>query len=173
MDIDALAELNDSALVQYARFKVDHSISPERLMTHPFAVETLCWQAVPFGEDGIEQVPDDRRGIYAFSVYHENPILPRHGYVLYIGIAGRRSERSLRARYRDYFNERKIAERPGILRMIVTWSDVLKFCFAPIEDTISSEQLEELERQLVGAFMPPFSVGDVEADLKRARRAFP
>ena len=35
-------------------------------------------------------------------------ILSPHGYVLYIGIAGRRSDRALRERYKDYLNVKQI-----------------------------------------------------------------
>ncbi|WP_157776577.1 hypothetical protein [Nitratireductor aquibiodomus] len=56
--------------------------------------------------------------------------------------------------------------------MIGTWHQVLRFFFAPVDDAVSSADLQLLEKQLNTAFMPPFSEGDLEAETKRKRRAF-
>ena len=57
-------------------------------------------------------------------------------------------------------------------RMIGTWHDVLRFFFAPVSDDLSSDDLKNLEKELNTALMPPFSENDLEADIKRKRRAF-
>ncbi len=105
-------------------------------------------------------------------MHHPSPILPPHGYILYIGIAGRDSQRSLRARYRDYLNGKKVIKRPRIARMIGDWHTVLKFFFAPIEDDVPNDHLLTLERQLNTALMLPFAEGDLEAGTRAKRRAF-
>jgi len=56
--------------------------------------------------------------------------------------------------------------------MIGTWAEVLRFNFAPIDNSMTSEQLEQLEKDLNTALLPPFSEGDLEADTKKKRRAF-
>lgn len=91
---------------------------------------------------------------------------------MYIGIAGRRSERSLKARYKDYLNPQKVIKRERIARMIANWQDVLRFYFAPVDSGITSTQLEKMEAQLNSAMLPPCSDGDLEADTKSKRRAF-
>jgi hypothetical protein len=56
--------------------------------------------------------------------------------------------------------------------MIGTWHSVLRFYFAPVDATISSDDLKDLEKKLNSALLPPFSEGDLEAGIKRKRRAF-
>ena len=120
----------------------------------------------------LYMVPDDKRGIYAFAVCQHNDVLPPHGYVLYIGIAGRDSDRPLRDRYRDYLNGKKIMKRKKIAFMIGNWHKVLRFFYAPVDDDLSSEDLQKLERQLNTALLPPYSNRDMDADVRGKRRAF-
>ena len=168
--IDFANEAND----EIGRYKLDDVIlSPSKLTTSDFTLSPLIWNSIKYGPDEVNQVPDDRRGIYAFVLQHPSNVLPPHGYVLYIGIAGRKSDRSLRARYRDYLNAKAVVKsRPHIARMIGTWKDVLKFYFAPIDDGVTGEDLEKMERELNTALMPPFSKGDLDAKTKKMRSAF-
>ena len=106
-------------------------------------------------------------------VSHCNEVLPLHGYIMYVGIAGLRSDRSLKARYKDYLNTKKILKRANIARLIATWADVLHFVYAPVPDTVSSDDLIKLEKEINSAFVPPFSIGDLEASIKRSRAMFP
>lgn len=154
------------------RYRIEFILSKEQLSKEQFGVAGLTWSSIPYGDQDIENVPDDKRGIYAFAVCKESTVLPPHGYVLYIGIAGRKSDRSLRARYRDYLNEKKILKRDRIALMIGTWRPVLRFYFATVDDEMTSDELELLEEQLNAALLPPKSVGDLEAGIKRQRRAF-
>ena len=147
-------------------------LSPERLTAGDYSLDALNWDSIPYGESEIEQVPDNQRGIYAFVIHEANKVHPPHGYILYIGIAGRNSNRPLRDRYRDYLNEKKVLKRARIARMIGTWHSVLHFYFAPVASTMSSEDLERLETQLNDAFLPPFSEGDLSAETRTMRRAY-
>ena len=172
MDLDSLIDFANEATEEIAKYTVPVILSPEKMMANEHAIEALVWDSVNYGEDELERVPDDKRGIYAFAVCKSNDVLPPHGYILYIGIAGRDSERPLRDRYRDYLNARKVKKRARIARMIGTWHQVLRFYFAPIDDDVSSDDLKALEKQLNTALMPPFSEGDLEADTRQKRRAF-
>ena len=98
-------------------------------------------------------------------------VLPPHGYILYIGIAGRNSERSLRERYKDYLYPKKVIKRGGIQR-VMNWRSVLQFVFAPVDDTVTTEDLQRLERQLNTALIPPFSEQDMDAGVRAKRRAW-
>jgi hypothetical protein len=91
---------------------------------------------------------------------------------MYIGIAGRKSNRPLRARYRDYLNAKSVRKRPKIARMIGTWHSVLCFFFATVDDDVDSDALEAIEKALNNALMPPFSQGDLDIELKQKRSAF-
>jgi len=173
MDFSELDDFAADADRDVGRFSLDFTLAPERLLTDAFELKKLNWQSVAYlDSDGIKKVPDDRRGIYAFAIYGNSPIFPKHSYVLYIGIAGKDSDRSLRARYRDYFSKSKVLPRAKVTMMIAKWRSVLHFHYAPIDDNVTTERLQSLEKQLNGALMPPMSTGDLEADLKKKRRAF-
>ena len=173
MKLDDLIDFANEANREIAKYMVPVILSPEKMTADEYAIPTLAWDSISYGNAELDRVPNDKRGVYAFSVCRNNNPLPPHGYVLYIGIAGRDSNRSLRDRYRDYLNEKKVLKRgPRIARMIGTWHEVLRFFFAPVPDEVSSDDLKTLEKQLNTALMPPFSEGDLEADTKRKRRAF-
>jgi hypothetical protein len=157
---------------EIGKFQFTMTLSPQKLTFDSFNVASLAWDSIKYGETEIDKVPGDKRGIYAFSIHRPSQVLPPHGNILYIGIAGRKSDRSLKARYKDYLNPQKIMKRDRIARMIGTWHEVLRFHFAPIDDSMTSAQLEQLEKDLNTALLPPFSEGDLEADTKKKRRAF-
>ncbi len=172
LDIKSLVDFANEAAEEIAKFTVDITLSPDKMMAGGHVIPTLAWKSISYGDAELDKVPNDKRGVYAFAVCQANNVLPPHGYILYIGIAGRDSERSLRDRYKDYLNEKKVIKRARIARMIGTWHQVLRFFFAPVEDNISSEDLKMLEKQLNTALMPPFSENDLDAELRQKRRAF-
>ncbi len=172
MNFGEVEDFAQGAADAIARFTVQFTLSTDQLDDDNYRLDGLEWHSICYGEDEIEIVPNDRRGIYAFAICKESEVLPPHCYVLYIGIAGRKSNRSLRERYRDYLNEKKVLKRDRIAFMIGTWHHVLRFYYAPVDQNITSDQLEGLERQLNSTLLPPFSQGDLEAEIKKQRRAF-
>ncbi len=172
MNLDSLIDFANQATFEIAKYTVPITLSPVKIMADEYPIPALVWDSISYGEAELDKVPADKRGVYAFVVCHSNDILPPHGYVLYIGIAGRDSERPLKDRYKDYLNEKKVKKRDRIARMIGTWHKALRFFFAPVGDEVSSDELKTLESMLNTALMPPFSEGDLEADTKRKRRAY-
>ena len=172
LNLDSLIDFANDATKEIAKYTVSVTLSPEKMMAPGHALPTLAWDSISYGDAELDKVPDDKRGVYAFAICRQSAVLPPHGYILYIGIAGRKSQRPLRERYKDYLNQRKVIKRDRIARMIGTWHEVLRFFFAPVDDDVSSEDLKTLEQQLNTALMPPFSEGDLEATTKRRRRAF-
>lgn len=172
MNFELLEDFANDAAKEIGKFKLDFILSPDKFLEQDLGIEQLNWQHIKYGHEQIEEIPDDKRGIYAFIVRNESLILPPHSYVLYIGMAGRRSERSLRARYKDYLNQKKVLKRAQIARMIGTWHSILNFYFASVEDDVSSEQLEIIEEKLNTALLPPFSEGDLDAEVKIIRSAY-
>ncbi|MCY4038159.1 MAG: hypothetical protein OXF09_01720, partial [Hyphomicrobiales bacterium] len=138
-----------------------------------FALKNLSWKSIAYGEEnGHSKIPN-KRGIYAFTVLWPSNVLPPHGYILYIGIAGRNSSRSLRERYKDYLNPNKIKkEMPRLAYAFGNWRKVTRFFFAPVSSNITSEKLQLLEEQLNTAVIPRYAMGDLEAETKTMRRAF-
>lgn len=172
MDLTSLTDFADEADAEIGKYRVELTLSPSKLGFNPYVVPNLTWQSIKYGEAELHLVPDDKRGIYAFAICEPNAVLPPHGYILYIGIAGRNSTRSLRDRYKDYLNARKVMKRSRIAYMIGTWHEVLRFFFVPVDDAMTSDDLETLEKQLNTALLPPFSEGDLDAETKIKRRAF-
>lgn len=172
MNLDSLIDFANDASNEIGKYILQITLPPAKIIADDYPIADLVWGSIKYGAEDVENIPDDKRGIYAFAICHENEILPPHGYILYIGIAGRDSERSLRDRYTDYLNVRKVMKRARIARMIGHWHEVLRFFYAPISDDISSKELQELEKKLNSALLPPFSEGDLDADTKNKRRAF-
>ncbi len=170
MDLNAILDFVNQANDEVGRFKFDVILSPDQLQRNDYLLDVLHWDSILYDDsDELEKVPNDKRGLYAFAICHPSEVLPPHGYILYIGIAGRNSDRPLQARYKDYL---KVKKRARIARMIGTWNEVLRFYFAPIEDDVSTEDLQEIEKQLNTALMPTFSEGDLEADVKKKRSMY-
>jgi hypothetical protein len=173
LSTDAFKDFANEANAEIGNYRVQMMLSPDKMRFNTYCVPKLDWQSIRYGNAELNQVPNDRRGVYAFVLCEQSPVLPPHGYVLYVGIAGRGSTRSLRARYKEYLNAKAVTKkRPRIAYMIGNWQPVLRFYFVPVEPDFPSEDLELLESQLNTALMPPFSEGDLEAETKKKRRAF-
>ena len=153
------------------RYKQDFTLNPDHMSRANYALPKLDWQSIKYDSEEIGRIPDNKRGIYAFVVQFPNEVFPSHGYVMYIGIAGRNSSRSLRDRYREYTG-RSVLKRERIARMIGDWYQILRFFYAPVNDDVSSEDLQEMEKQLNTALMPPFAKQDLDAEISRMMRAF-
>ena len=171
-DLQLIRAQVDLAVQEIAKFKATFVLNPKFMALSTYRVPSLSWSSVPYGADDFDKVPDDTRGVYAFVVSHCSPVLPEHGYVVYVGIGGRRSNRSLQARYRDYLNTKKILKRDRVTKMIGNWADVLHFVYAPVAESVSSDDLITLEQEINGALLPPFSPGDRKARIKAMERMF-
>ena len=172
MNLDDLIDFANQVSQDISRYWRPFVLNPARLLADDFVVQSLEWHAVRYGRDELNQVPDDRRGVYAFAVRIESDVLPPHGYILYMGIAGEDSDRPLRERYREYLIPSKVRSRDGIARMIGDWHEVLQFMFAPVDDNMPTQDLQRLETQLNTALIPPYSERDIDADVRARRRAF-
>ena len=172
MRIKPLVDFANEGHEKIGKYTRNFTLAPQQLQKADYIVECLTWHSIRYGESELDRVPDNKRGIYAFGICQESKILPPHGYILYIGIAGRDSNRPLRERYRDYLYPSKMAKRPGVKAMIGTWHEILRFFFAPVEDGFSSDDLKKLERQLNTALLPPYSKVDLDADVRELQKAF-
>lgn len=172
--LDELVDFADEANRVLGNYRLDFIIAPDNLRFPTYCVPGLTWQRIKFEAPEFDRLPDDKRGIYALVLCELNTSLPQHGYVIYIGIAGRRSERSLRKRCKDYLNAKKLKkERGGIAYAIGNWKDILYLFYAPVDDAVSTADLEQVEKELNGALLPPYSRAGIEVKTKRLRKAFP
>lgn len=87
---------SDDVTNRIAKYRREFILSPECITNNEYILSSLRWDSVSYAaEHEIEKIPDNKRGVYAFSICQRSKLLPPHGYVLYIGIAGRDSNRSL------------------------------------------------------------------------------
>ena len=173
LDMAALTEQNDVALAQIKAHEIKFVLNTDAILALDSSEHPFHWNSIRFGKDEIQEVPNDQRGLYAFIIADQRTYLPPHGYIMYIGIAGRDSDRSLRARYEDYFKHSEIERRPAVRRMIVAWHSILRFHFAPVDDNVPPAKLKAMERRLITAFLPPCCKDDIEADTMEMMAAFP
>lgn len=174
LDLDKIRSARDVALKEVQNYTIPFTLNAERISSLVLSPSPLRWTSIKFDDaTQIHNIPNDKRGVYAFVVAADCPSLPTHGYIMYIGIAGRQSQRSLRARYRDYLDTSKVLARPKVMHMVATWHDVLRFFFAPVDNQMTSAQLESLEQELNSAWMPPCVEQDFDATTRRMRKAFP
>ena len=172
MNLDLPIDFANRATEKIGRYRISVTLSPALLMIDDYDLNQLSWCSVEYGDEELHKVPNDKRGVYAFAICRQSRVLPPHGYVLYIGIAGKDSDRSLRERYRDYLNNKKVMKRKKIALMIGNWHEVLRFFYAPVDDDLPTEDLQKLEQQLNTALLPPYSDRDMVAEVRDMRRAF-
>jgi hypothetical protein len=149
-------------------FSVNFVINPKHLDI--FSTDAkLSWKKVRFSSRNKALIPKER-GIYAFILEHNEATLPPHGYVMYIGISGDKSQHTIRDRFGNYLREKKINKRPSITYMLNNWEKCLFFHYAVVTDKRIS--LSKLEKNMSDAFVPPFSTNDFSAEIRQARKAF-
>ena len=168
----ALERENDAAISEIKAYELKFVLNTQKILNLDATQNPLQWKSIKFGTSERDKVPDDKRGIYAFAISDQRAFLPPHSYIMYIGIAGKNSNRSLRERYGDYLTNSEVRLRPRIRNMIVQWHPILRFHFAPVADDFFSEQLKALEERLITAFLPPCCKSDLAAKTRRKVAAF-
>lgn len=126
---------------------------------------SLNWKCVKFEENSAIQIPKEK-GVYAFVVEPRIAQLRSHGYVMYIGETGHKSQRHLRKRFGDYLNDKKKPKRNLIHSMLTTWEDYLYFYYVEVDS--SQMDIKQLEQKLLDTFTPPFSQTGYSAEVGAA-----
>lgn len=130
----------------------------------------LVWTTVAFGPGCLPAITS-APGLYAFSVQSAQVGLPLHSYILYIGQTGAKgASRTLRKRAGEYLKEKKTAKRVHVWDFLNKWSNHLSFHYAPLDP--ATHDLEDVEKRLNDALMPPFSRNDFSVDVKAQKKAW-
>ena len=128
---------------------------------------SLKWERTKFDKKNLDQVLA-KPGVYAFVISCDDPGLPPHGYVLYIGqTKGKKKPRTLRIRMKEYFKEEERPKRPRVYEMLNKWKGFLFFYFAPVDPAAAS--LLDVEAKLNDAMIPPYSQQDFSADIRKKK----
>lgn len=140
-------------------------IYPKCWQNYPDRVKNLTWDKVKFDVNGLKNLPDDKKGIYSFFA---EPQIANHssvGYLLYIGET---HDQTLRARCSSYLSEyKKKNKRVHICEMINRWPEHLWIHYSVINE---ESQIQQLEEDLIAAFLPPFN-RKFPASISKIRKA--
>lgn len=112
----------------------------------------------------MDLLPNDKGGIYVF-IAKPNIIPDSHLYILYIGRSRKTQNQNLRKRCSEYVKD----GRPKILRMIRNWGKYLYIRYLPLDD---NSVIEELEKRLINAILPPCNDQIPDKEIREAVKAF-
>ena len=111
---------------------------------------TLNWTMIPFHQNQVQNVPNDKVGVYSFIV---KPDIANHTNCSYLMYVGQTTHQSFRLRYTQYLHDQRTKKgRLYVVHMLSTWPEHLWFCYAPIQQV---EYIGEIEDRLKIAYVPP------------------
>lgn len=159
MALDFIQEVNSLSVTRQHFF-----LNPQRWGKLDLAV-ALQWQRVEFVETNKQNIPASP-GIYAFVVSNRDINIPANGYIMYIGIVGYKigSPRNLRMRFMEYISEQRKLKRAHIHIMLNKWKGHIDFHYAELSP--EEYDLQEIEKKLCGALIPPCNKNDFDAVIK-------
>ena len=116
-------------------------------------------------------IKSDDIGIYMFIIRPQNMILALPQFVMYVGISGEGdSKRPLRERLNDYFNINNIKKRKKLHSMLKKYYQNTWIVYSLI-NKITSAELEQLEEDFHGFFVPPANERDFPVKMKEIIKA--
>lgn len=127
------------------------------------------WEVLKFERTNQKLVPD-KSGIYAFFVEPRLANFPSHAYLMYIGLAGYKSDNTLRKRYQQYLNNKIDLDRSSIYWLLNNWEDYIYFYYCDIDG--SAMNLKEIETKLLDTFLPPYVKRGFSTRIKNILGAF-
>lgn len=182
LDADLQAHYNKYATMSYDdreklfthNILVDPARSEEYWRENRSQLEALSWTTVRYCEAAknghIDDLDKHRIGIYVFIARPEHQIMSLPHFVLYVGIAGENSNRSLRDRLRDYFRIRQIQKRENIHKFLQLYYHETYIMYTYFDGP--SEDLKALEVALHEFFQPKIPIREYSPETKSARRAW-
>ena len=172
LDLGILGRQNDVALNATRRYELSFTLNTEVILalrpsenpsTGPLSGSARTrFKTFPTISEGCTPSSSPRR-----------TFVPPHGYILYIGIAGLDSDRSLRARYEGLFQAERSRTPPGCKEDDRHLASHPALSLWPCGRQHSIAELRAMERRLITAFLPPFCKDDIEAETRAKMAAFP
>jgi len=130
----------------------------------------LNWQHVPFNEQNILNVPTGR-GVYCFIMIPPTPNnFWKTKYLFYVGKA---AGVSLRARFKNYLNEKKgigIGLQKARIKVEEMLNDFEGYLFFYYSVSSDIRKIEETEEKLLNTFMPYVNTSIPEAKISEEYR---
>lgn len=137
-----------------ADFKIQHMILFPKAWADFVSPVTLSWHIVPFDSACVQEVPENKRGVYSFVVQPGIASHPACSYLLYIGQTGR----NFRVRYQEYLRDEADGvngRRPHISGMLCKWKGYISFCYANVD---KEDLIEKTEDALLASYLPPTNI---------------
>jgi hypothetical protein len=138
----------------------------------PF-IPKLNWQELKYSEhhDLKKVITTKDIGIYMFVIRPSDRIFNKPEFVMYVGIAGEGgSNRPLRERLNDYFHIDSIKKRSKLHSMLQKYYYNTWIVYSTIKK-ITAPELEQLEEDFHGYFLPPAAERDFPVLIKRIIKA--
>lgn len=138
----------------------------------PF-IPKLDWKELKYSEhhDLKKIIKTKEIGIYMFVIRPNDLIFSYPQFVMYVGIAGEGgSNRPLRERLNDYFHISNIKKRSKLHSMLQKYYYNTWIVYSLIKKITASE-LEQLEEDFHGYFLPPAAERDFPVLIKRIIKA--
>ena len=150
--------------MELSPYERDFILSPKQWVTYSLP-DSFNWEIHPFQPDQVEKIPS-KPGIYSFVIQPGIAAHPHCSYLMYVG----KTERTLRERFREYFDEEKDVEtgRPKLVIMFDLYQGYVHFCCAVVMDT---NRIKKIEEALLKAFIPPCN-DQYPAEIRRSMKAF-
>jgi|SRR6476661_5441624 len=140
---------------------------PKRLRSLALPVD-LKWSRIRFSKANLNRIVL-KPGVYAFVIGEDDPNLPAHGYVVYVGQTGaKRNDRTLRNRAKEYLREKSRPKRMAVFDFLNKWQRSLFFHFAPVDSAVTD--LLSIESKLNDALMPPYSHQDFSPEVRTEKK---
>lgn len=165
--------------VDFARHSAtqkDLSYYTQRFILHPKSLRNLAlpvsltWSRVRFSKGNLDKIAS-KSGVYAFVIGEDDPNLPPHGYVAYVGQTGaKKDDRTLRYRAREYLREKTRPKRMTVFHFLNKWQRCLFFHFAPLD--AAKFDLLSVEAKLNDALMPPYSQQDFSPEVRTSKKVW-
>lgn len=121
----------------------------------------LVWNELKFEAAQLNNVPNDKRGIYCFVVKPVFAHFFETRYLLYVG----KTNRSFRIRYKDYLNDAAGIGKPRtkVYKMLKLWKDYLHFYYAHVPN---GNHISSCEVKLLNTFVPKVNTDIPKAKIK-------
>jgi hypothetical protein len=124
--------------------------------SHGFSFD---WEEHQFLSSEAGNIPNEP-GLYTFVIQPNVANHPSCSYLMYLG-----KTKKLRRRFRDYLREKRLEiGRPKVVNLLNKYPYHTCFCYAVVED---SSILTEMEKALLGAFVPPINKEQFPAKISR------
>lgn len=99
--LDECIDFANKTHEEIGKHHINTMLAPKQTQFKELCVPALEWQSIKYGSDVVDQVPDNKCGVYTFVLREKSSILPPYHYMLYVlDVCAKWKDDILLARYR-------------------------------------------------------------------------